>query len=450
MSVTGSERATRTRAGPSKPAPKPKRRQAKEVEEEEESDDFTAQVRASAEEDEIMEVPAPRTRKVAARPVNGKPAAKGKGKAKADSAPAKKVSSRADVEVIDDDDDIGPTGAAQAINDATVNNRAAKPSGTAGGTAATRQIERLKRELETANAHIQDLAKQLEESYRVRHTEPEELLARQVEKYEEIIQTKDLLLKQQQEMLEHKEPLSRDGKTSVLHMITREQADADKRSAEGQVTYWQAQVDEKDMLLAEKDQHIAELKQIQSDLQYEIKTERQNSQKASRNPPSAQRGRGPNGLLGSNDPKHAELVSFYEDVTNLLVTDIKIQEPKYFDLDEWSLTCVYTYTNKAGASDKSLSFVLRFTHDPLDASLPVESAADLDRAAQYTPLNLDQESPEFIGALEFLNTGFAFPRTQLPLFFNSLVENMKAACEDEQSETGSNHSRSMEDVQLVE
>lgn len=87
----------------------------------------------------------------------------------------------------------------------------------------------------------------------------------------------------------------------------------------------------------------------ESDLQYEVKTERENSQKASRTAPPASRGRGLNGVLGSDDPKHSELVRFYEDVTNLLVTDIKIQEPKYFELDEWSLTCIYTYADKEGS-----------------------------------------------------------------------------------------------------
>ncbi|KAJ7087802.1 hypothetical protein C8R44DRAFT_819819 [Mycena epipterygia] len=453
MSASGSERVTRTRAGSSKPVSKPKRKQIEEpVVEEDESDDFTAAVvdGDGAEENEVMEVDPPRG-KPAARAVNGKSAAKGKGKAKTDSAPAKKPSSRADVEVIDDDDeDAGPPGTARAINNATVHNRATKLPGRAeSSTAAAKKIDHLTRQLESANANIQDLKKQLEESYRVRHTEAEELQRRQVEKYEEIIKTKDLLLKQQEEMLSRKEPLSKEGKTSVLHMVTREHADAEKRSAEEQVTYWKDQVAQRDQLLQEKEEEIVGLQQIQSDLQYEIKAERENSQKASRNPPSVQRSRGPQPLLGSDDPKHSELVQFYEDITNLLVTDIKIQEPKYFDLDEWALTCIYTYADKSGSekSKRSLAFFLRFTYDPLDPSAPVESAADLDRAAQYTPMDLDKESAEFTDALDFLNRGFAFPRKQLPLFFSSLVDNMKAACEEPGSDADN---ESMEDVQLVE
>ncbi|KAJ7905735.1 hypothetical protein B0H14DRAFT_2661370 [Mycena olivaceomarginata] len=353
MSATGSERAPRSRAGPSKPVAKSKRKPAKVVEEEEEegeSDDFTEAVREDAE-DEVMEVDPPPTRRAASR----------KGKAKADAAPTKKQPS--------------PSAAARAINDATTNNGMAAPTRrVAGSTAATKQLEKLRRQLET-----------------------------------------DLLIKQHQEMLSRKEPLSRDGKTSVLHMVTREDADAEKRSAEEQVAYWKGQ-----------------LSAIPR--------------------PSALRGRGggPNGVLGSDDPKHSELVRFYEDVTNLL-------EPRYFNLDEWSFTCIYTYADKTGIRNKQtksifhflgLGFLLRFTYDPFPETAAVEPA-------QYTPLNLDKEPPPFIAALQFLNTGFTFPRKQLPLFYNSLVTNMKAACEPEsdQSEAESDPEQendSMQDVQLVE
>ncbi|KAJ7510088.1 hypothetical protein B0H11DRAFT_1175657 [Mycena galericulata] len=482
MSATGSERGARTRAGPSKPVAKPKRKQTTNKELQEEESDDLLQV-DSADDDEVTEVDPPQTRKLAPRPVNGKSTvAKGKGKAKADSAASKKLPSRADIEVVDHADDVGPSGTARAINDATNNNKATKR--VENSSAVTKENDRLRRQLESASpykvqpaciisissqaqAHIKDLTKQLEESYRVRYTEPEELQRRQVEKYEEIIRSKyirsamhlsqvvplakDLLLKQQEEMLSRKEPLSKEGKGSVLHMVTREAADAEKRSAEEQVTYWKGQVDARDRLLEEKDQNIAELKQSESDLKYEVKTERELSQKmsqqASQHPPSAQRSRGPHAVLGSDDPKHAELVSFYEDVTNLLVTDVKIQEPKYFALDEWILTCVYTHAPMSENS-RSLGFLLRFTYDPVDASAPVESVEDLEKAAQYTPLHLDQESDEFIEALNFLNNGFAFPRKQLPIFFSSLVENMKVACEGPAPE--SDQENESMDVELVE
>lgn len=106
-------------------------------------------VRESAEEDEVLEVDPPRTRKPASRSA-GKSAAKGKGKAKTNLAPTKKPPSRADIEVVDDDDDIGAPATARAINDATANNGATKLRGRADGSAAaTKQIELLRRQLTT-------------------------------------------------------------------------------------------------------------------------------------------------------------------------------------------------------------------------------------------------------------------------------------------------------------
>lgn len=161
-------------------------------------------------------------------------------------------------------------------------------------------------------------------------------------------------------MLARKEPLSTDGKNSVLHMVTRETADAEKRSAEEQIAYWKDRADKKEGDLRTLTAENEELKQIrkymygrpfwyscvlpESDLRYEIKTERELAQKASQNAHSAPRTRGPNPVLGADDPKHAQLVSFYEDVTNLLITDIKVQEPKYLDLEGWIMTCIYTHT----------------------------------------------------------------------------------------------------------
>ncbi|KAJ6630579.1 hypothetical protein B0H10DRAFT_835460 [Mycena sp. CBHHK59/15] len=198
MSVAGSDRATRTstRAGPSKPVSKAKQKKTKTPSEEEESDDFTAAVRAEGvEDDEILEVEPPRNRKPASRSANGKSAAKGKGKAKADTAPVRRPPSRADIEVVEDTDEAGASGMARAINDATINNRATKLSGRAESSSVTaKQLDRLRRQLESAQNQIHDLSKQLEESYRVRHTEPEDLQQRQVEKYEEIIHSKCMIL----------------------------------------------------------------------------------------------------------------------------------------------------------------------------------------------------------------------------------------------------------------
>ncbi|KAJ7632827.1 hypothetical protein FB45DRAFT_1057849 [Roridomyces roridus] len=414
----GESSVSRSRAGPSKPAAKPKRKPTSKVVPETESEDMP-RAQDDSEEDEIVQVDPPKSRK----PVNGKAvAAKGKGKAPSEAASRKQA-----VEVIDDDEDeIGPVGTARAINNATANNK----------RDLAKENERMRRRLQMMEKNIQSVTAQLEEVLRVRETEPEELAKRQAEKYEEQIEAKDLLIKQYEEMLGRQEPLSTNGKSSVLHMVTREKADQEKRSAEDQVTYWKGVADEREKLIREKNTEIENLRQLQRDLEYEVKTERELAQKASSKPPvSAPRTRGPNPVLGSEDPKHTQLVSLYEDITNLLITDIKVQESNFFNLEDWTVTCIYTQPD----SQRSLGFLLRFVWEPTNPDEIPESPEDLEKGTSYTPLNLDKESPHFIDELDFLNTGFAFPRRQLPIFFASLVKLMKAACLGvvEDSEAGS-------------
>jgi hypothetical protein len=57
------------------------------------------------------------------------------------------------------------------------------------------------------------------------------------------------------------------------------------------------------------------------------------------------------GVLGSDDPKNARVIRFYEDVTNLLVMGVKIQHGRYFDFEECTLTCVYTHVDSNAQSD---------------------------------------------------------------------------------------------------
>ncbi|KAF7294785.1 hypothetical protein MIND_01016200 [Mycena indigotica] len=377
--------------------------------------------RAATTEDE-EEITVIEPRKVPARASSRPAASKGKGKAKAEK----------EVEIVeqspDELDDPGPANGAPTIAGRSRIQAAPTTNKSANFPVPhSRQTERLTRRLEQANKHIAELEAQLKEAYRVRTTEAEDLLAQQLDKHQEVIRAKDDIIKQQAEMLSHKEPLASEGKTSVLYLVTREQADADKRSAEEQVTFWKREADQR------ADQ-VEELKQKVKDLEYEVEFERENATKARQQKggplytPAPASGRN---VLGASEPKHAELIKFYEDMTNTLVTDIKLQEPKFFNLDEWLFTCIYTYVNKEGENQRSLGFSLRFTHEPLDdedAEEP-QSVNDLEKRVRFTPLTLDKESPEFVNVLDFLGGGFTFQRTQLPLFFSSLLENMKRACE---------------------
>ncbi|KAF7304968.1 hypothetical protein MKEN_01211500 [Mycena kentingensis (nom. inval.)] len=410
------ERSTRPRPGPSKPpASKPKRKQTAATEDEVSDRDDPMQT----PEVEVVIVDPPKSR-------NGKVATKGKGKAVNE--PTKKHAQPQEVEEIVDEDE-----------DELASRAAPTASKRSAGDTLARENARLKKQLESSKDRIDELSKQLEDAYRVRHTEPEEALARERERYDALIRAKDLEIAQQAEMLERKEWLASEGKTSVLYLVTRETADAEKRSAEAQVEYWKDATDKVKAQLEAKDEQIEALTHRVSDLEYEVKIEKERVAKAARtagqhNQTAPARGggaRGPHSALGSEDPKHGELIKFYEDMTNTLVTDIKSQEPRYFHHDDWVFTCIYTYSTADGGTKRSLNFLLRFAYEPIEGTEPdnVQSPSELEKRVQYTPLNLDKESPDFSEALDFLKECFTFGREQLPVFLSSLVSNMKNACE---------------------
>ncbi|CAK5277341.1 unnamed protein product, partial [Mycena citricolor] len=244
---------------------------------------------------------------------------------------------------------------------------------------------------------------------------------------------KDSHIEQLEAMLAAREPLSRHGKTSVLHLITREHADAEKRSAEEQVHTWKKLCDAKDEDLQSKEAELRELKLTLKDLQYELKVERENSQKSRQNTvASTPRGLA-KGVLGSDEPKNARLITFYEDITNLLVTDVKLAHTPQTGPKQWNLMCIYTYSYQG--VDRSLAFSLKFTWQRMDdepKDSPLEP--DMHLGVDYVPVDLDKEPIEFVDALDFLNSPFTFPRRQLPVFYTRLSQAMKTACEENDEE----------------
>ena len=71
-----------------------------------------------------------------------------------------------------------------------------------------------------------------------------------------------------------------------------------------------------------------------------------------------------------------------------------------------------------------LNFTLRLCHEPPDASEPPESADQLVPSANYVPLELDKEPPDFVERLGFLGSPFTFGREQLPLFLRTIYNNI--------------------------
>lgn len=165
------------------------------------------------------------------------------------------------------------------------------------------------------------------------------------------------------------------GEGSLFNILTREEADKETRNLQQQVKSWKAEMENTNKLLKERDDEIARLREsglsnsytsnervnmvsteqnLKLELHQEIERGKSIANKVVRAPPSASRGRN-GGLLGSDDPKHAEVIKVYEDLTNLLVPAIKMQAGKYLDFDEWIFTCIYTYSDINGPPYESKS-----------------------------------------------------------------------------------------------
>ncbi|KAK0463889.1 uncharacterized protein EV420DRAFT_1638813 [Desarmillaria tabescens] len=348
-------------------------------------------------EESVTEVPLrkPQTARRGRKPnVNGVPRVKGKGKAKA---PSPKMTRRdSPPEVLDDSEDDGAVQVAAMINSAIDNN--------SGG-----EMKRLRRELAETRERVNKYSKQLEELFEIRHTEPERLLIEYRKQSDSKMEAQDAIIKELTSNLAKKEPLIREGKTR-----------------------YKGRVEVCDRELKEKDKKILEQEQIIKDLRVELQAEidRANAlAKDPRRPPgSAQRNRGQT-VLGGQEPKHGAIIQFYEDVTNLLITNVRNEKCSKRDLD---------------SSGKSLNFNLRLCHELVEGN----EYAD---AILYSPLELDKEPEDFVKQLDFLAGPFTFPRRQLPVFIRTINNTIgKTAQEGEEEEGGGEAAEDDDDVQMVE
>ncbi|KAG5645055.1 hypothetical protein DXG03_007145 [Asterophora parasitica] len=372
-----------------------------------------------------------RTAPAPAPPVNGKPVAKVTSKAKA-SAPRKQAPKPMDVDLIevleepDEEQSVAPQ-LADAINAAGRQKRA---NMTKAGTGKVVEVSRLTEKLRRAEAQIKTLESQLQEVLQIRETEPERLMKQQEARYEDRLQAQEQLIREYQTQLAMKEPLMRSGKTAVLNLLTREAADEELRAIQQEVARWKGAANEKQRVITQREERIAQLQQSEKDLQIELAAEMERSKalaKATR-PPSVVRSGRPGGV---EDPRHAEVLRFYEDVTNLLVPHMKTQPGAYFGLEDWLLSCIYTFSDDDDSDSgirKSLNFTLRLCHEPQDASGPPPTSKDqLIPTVHFTPLELDKEPPDFVEKLDFLKTPFSFGRDQLPLFLRTAYQRMNEA-----------------------
>ncbi|KAK0210995.1 hypothetical protein DFS33DRAFT_344094 [Desarmillaria ectypa] len=363
---------------------------------------------------------------------------KGKGKAKA---PSPKTTRRdSPPEVLDDSEEDDAAQVAAVINSAIESN--------SGG-----ELKRLRRELAETRERAHKYSKQLEELFAIRHTEPESLLIEYRKQSDSKMEAQDAIIKELTSNLAKKEPLIREGRTSVLHLMTREAVDEEKETLERDVQRYKGRVEVCDRDLKEKDKKILEQEQTIKDLRVELQAEidRANAlAKDPRRPPgSAQRNRGQT-VLGAQEPKHGATIQFYEDITNLLITNVRNEKCGKRDKEEdWILTCIYTYIDEDLPGDpdsngKSLNFNLRLCHELVEGN----EYAD---AILYSPLELDKEPEDFVEQLDFLSGPFTFPRRQLPVFIRTINNTIGKTVQGDEEEKGEGEAaEDDDDVQMVE
>lgn len=52
-------------------------------------------------------------------------------------------------------------------------------------------------------------------------------------------------------------------------------------------------------------------------------------------------------MFGTDEPKNAAVIQLYEDLTNLLIPNMRFESGRYLDLEDRCYTCVYTYVDQA-------------------------------------------------------------------------------------------------------
>jgi len=224
------------------------------------------------------------------------------------------------------------------------------------------------------------------------------------------------------------------GKHSILHMITREAADQEQRTLTRNMIQLKELLAQKEEELKVKDTRITEFQLLEKELRRELEAEIDRSKAMSQRPPQvAIRSRS----SAFEDPKNTQVIRFYEDLTNLLVTSMKHEVGQR---DDWTLKCIYTYSEDDTTSDavqKSVAFTLRIA-SPAKPNSDVDSN---DQTIYFTPEDLDKEPPDFVRKLEFLNQPFSFNRRQLSIFLRTLNDKLKEACENDQED---------DEVQIIE
>jgi len=151
--------------------------------------------------------------------------------------------------------------------------------------------------------------------------------------------------------------------------------------------------------------------------------------------------------FGSEDPKIIEVIKFYEDMSSLLVTNVKFEDIPGSDEQEIVFHCIYTYYEMTRSDDDiegerlhekskrnivvktqlcscafaGIYFTMRiFNGYGGPNGEPMSDDDFVHRRIKYSPLHLDKEAESFVNGLSYMGDSFTFPCSQQGLFLNSL------------------------------
>ena len=108
----------------------------------------------------------------------------------------------------------------------------------------------------------------------------------------------------------------------------------------------------------------------ENELRYELKAEIERSKvlsdKSIRTPQAAARSR-----VAGEDPKNAEVIRLYEDLTDLLIPNMKHQASHGPGTDEWIFKCIYTYSEDDMSSSNGLQKSMVYPTSNVSLSLMI-------------------------------------------------------------------------------
>ncbi|KAI0672706.1 hypothetical protein C8Q78DRAFT_970424 [Trametes maxima] len=297
----------------------------------------------------------------------------------------------------------------------------------------TREVESLRAQLEQSRDFAKErdkLAKQLEEVFRLRSTEAEQALEEYKAHMNESLQRKDSHIEELSAQLSKLSTSSKSSQSLSLHFLTREAAEEEKQALREENIRLKEVIKQRDATIVDKDKQIHSLQDEAKIVKKELDAEIERSKALAARGPAPAVARQQKPIAG--EPRNTPVIRLYEDMTNVLVTSVKIEKsPEFPELDEEILSCIYTYQNP----DKNttfceirvapltpLNFTLRNVFDrPPDA--PQGQHLDKDQLVhkvKYEPKDLDKENPNVVEFLAFFKDPFMFARDQMIVFLKTL------------------------------